>query len=53
MQSQEMEMKQVLNTIAQLLLRTARRRAELVMRRQSLVHANAGENYRSNAGGWN
>lgn len=49
---QEIEMTQVLNTFARVLLRAARRRAELVLHRQTAA-AGAGENYRSNAGGWN
>jgi hypothetical protein len=52
-QSQEMEMKDVFNTLALALLRAARRRAELVVHMQNRARTAAGSNYRSNAGGWN
>jgi hypothetical protein len=53
MQSQEMEMKRVLKTVARLLMRMSRHRAELFMQRQAVVGTKFAENYRSNAGGWN
>lgn len=46
-------MKQVFNTVAQLLLRAAHGRAEQVMHVRAQAHLNAAEDYRSNAGGWN
>jgi hypothetical protein len=46
-----MDMKQVLNAIAQLLTQAAHERAEQVM--QAQANATAPEDYRSNAGGWN
>jgi hypothetical protein len=53
MQSQEMDMKDVLNTVAQVLLRATYRRAALIMHAQSQARAGNAEDYRSNAGGWN
>jgi hypothetical protein len=53
MQSQEMEMKHVLKTVARLLMRVARHRAEQYMQRQRMVNAKLAVDYRSNAGGWN
>jgi hypothetical protein len=53
MQSQEMEMKHVLKTVARLLMRVARHRAEQFMQRQRFVNARLPLDYRSNAGGWN
>lgn len=46
-------MKQVLNVVATLLMRAARSRAELVMQAQAKAGAQATEDYRANAGGWN
>jgi hypothetical protein len=50
---QEMEMKDLFNTLALAMLRAARRRAELVAHMQTRARTNAGTDYRSNAGGWN
>ncbi|MGJ9416726.1 hypothetical protein ACHAC9_03015 [Massilia sp. CMS3.1] len=44
-------MKQVLNTVAQLLTQAARGRAEQVI--QAQANAVALDDYRANAGGWN
>ncbi|MDB5791436.1 MAG: hypothetical protein JWQ80_1460 [Massilia sp.] len=46
-------MKQVLNAVAGLLMRAAHSRAEQVMHVQAQARANAAEDYRANAGGWN
>jgi hypothetical protein len=53
MQSQEMEMKRVLKTVARLLMRVAQHRAEQFVQRQHLLGVKLPDNYRSNAGGWN
>ena len=46
-------MKQMLNTVARLLAEAARVRAEQVLQTQAETHADAAEDHRSNAGGWN
>jgi len=46
-------MKHVMKTVARLLMRVARHRAEQYIQRQRQVNANLAVDYRSNAGGWN